>query len=198
MNRTYGVIILAGGKSERMNFPKVYLDIEKKTFLQKIVETYCDAGVKNICVIINQEYCEGEWKKKFDSVKPFVSVVEKTDSKYGRFHSLKLGVKNFIDCDFVFIQNADNPFVDKESIENLQGNRNSDGYTQVTFNGKQGHPILISKKIVLQINNIESENYNLRNVLKEFSKIEVAVSNEGVLANINTKEEYGNYFLHTA
>jgi CTP:molybdopterin cytidylyltransferase MocA len=197
MNETYGVIILAGGKSERMHFPKVFLEINGKTFLQKIAGTYYDAGLRNICVVINKEYCEGEWKKKFDSVKPLVSIVEKTDSELGRFHSLKLGAKNLFNHDFVFIQNADNPFVDKEIIERLMIYRNSYGYTQVTYNGFMGHPILISKKIITQINSMDDEDYNLRDVLKEFSGSEVEVNNKGVLANINTKEDYEKYFLHT-
>ncbi|HLG33639.1 MAG TPA: NTP transferase domain-containing protein [Bacteroidia bacterium] len=198
MNETYGVIILAGGKSSRMNFPKIYLEIKGKTFLRKIAATYCDAGLKNICMVINKDYCEGEWKEKFNSVKPLVSMVEKTESESGKFHSLKLGAKNLLNHDFVFIQNADNPFVNREIIEHLMTYRNSYGYSQVTYNGFMGHPILISKKIVAQINSMADKDYNLRDVLKEFPRSEVEVNNEGVLANINTKEDYEKYFLHTA
>ena len=61
MKERYGVVILAGGKSERMDFPKIYLDIKGKTFLSKIAQEYSDAEIDNICLVINKDYCEGIW-----------------------------------------------------------------------------------------------------------------------------------------
>ena len=63
----------------------------------------------------------------------------------------------------------------------------------MAFNGKSGHPVMISKNISLRINEIKVTNYNLRNILKEFPKTEVEVNDEGILANINTKEDFEKY-----
>ncbi|MBI4930774.1 MAG: NTP transferase domain-containing protein [Bacteroidetes bacterium] len=198
MEETYGVVILAGGKSERMNFPKVFLDFNGETFLQKITETYFNADIKNICVVINKEYSEGEWKKQIESVKPFVSEIVKTDSNFGRFHSLKLGINKMLSCDFVFIQNADNPFVDKEIIERLMKNRYSLGYTQLFYQARKGHPVLISKKIIRLISATQGSEHNLRDILAEFPKIDVEVNDKRVLANINMKEDYEKYIFAQA
>src|SRR3989304_3384927 len=123
MEESYGAIILAGGRSDRMNYQKIYLEVSGRSFLKKIAEEYNSFGVKNICVVINKEYCEGEWKGIFEAAKPYVSVVEKTGGEQGRFHSLRLGIKNVVNNDFVFVQNADNPFVNKQIIHRLQTNR---------------------------------------------------------------------------
>lgn len=193
MRETFGSVILAGGKSERMGFPKIYLEAGGKTFVRKIAETYSRTEIK-ICLVINKEYAEGTWKSSFEDIKALVSVVEKTDSSYGRFHSLKLGIKNLLNCDFIFIQNADNPFVDDETIETLKQNKNSFGYTQLICNGKKAHPVLVSKKVAEKINDISNEDFNLRDVLKKFPKREAETNNQGSLANINTQVDYAKYF----
>ena len=193
MNESFGILILAGGESMRMDFPKIYLKIDGKTFLSKIVTEYCSAGIENICLVINEKFVSGRWKKLFEQAKLRVGVIEKTEPHYGRFHSLKLGIKNLLACDFVFVQNGDNPLINKDTIERMMQNKNPLGYTQVAFNGKSGHPVMISKNISLRINEIKVTNYNLRNILKEFPKTEVEVNDEGILANINTKEDFEKY-----
>jgi len=193
MKTNFGVIILAGGKSERMKFPKPFLMIDEKIFLKKIAEEYIQAGIKNSCLVINKEYCEGKWKKDFESIKPYVTVIEKTNPDSGRFHSIKLGIKNFPYADFVFIQNADNPFVDIDIINSLKKHRFSLGYTQLFHKGQKGHPVLISKKVIQKINVLKGDDYNLRNILEEFPSTEVEVNDKRILANLNTIEEYKKF-----
>ena len=111
MEATTGVLILAGGKSERMIFPKPYLLFEGETFLKKIVEEYHNAGIKSICVIINEEFCKGKFEKFIDEVESKTIIIKNPNPELGRFHSLKLGLANILNLDFCFIQNIDNPFV---------------------------------------------------------------------------------------
>ncbi|TAL56865.1 MAG: hypothetical protein EPN85_14855 [Bacteroidetes bacterium] len=195
MEETYGVVILAGGKSERMNFPKVFSNFSGKTFLETIAETYFNADIKNSCVVINEKFSEGCWEEKIRLVRPFVSSIIKTDSNLGRFNSLKLGINKLLSSDFVFIQNVDNPFVDKGIIQSLQKNRYSIGYTQLFYQGRKGHPVLISNRIACHLNSIQGSENNLRDILSEFPKIDVEVDDKRVLANINTKEDYEEYIF---
>lgn len=190
MNHTFGVLILAGGKSERMIFPKSYLIYKGKTFLENIVEGYNKAGINNVCLVIKNEYCEGIWQQYFKKVKPFISIIEKTDSTQGRFHSLKIGLQHFQNIDFCFIHNVDNPFIDKETIKCLCENKNTYGYTIVLYKGKRGHPLLISNKITKRINAMEDEECNLKDILMEFPKQIAEVNNKEILLNINTPEDY--------
>lgn len=190
MNQIVGVLILAGGKSERMFFPKSYLIYKGKTFLENIAEGYFNAGIRNICLVIRREYCEGEWKQYFKMAKPFISTIEKTDSSQGRSQSLKLGLKNLLDVSFCFIHNVDNPFIDKEVVECLFRNRNSYGYTIVQHEGRRGHPLLISQKIIRKITTMENKDFNLKDILMEFPKRIADVSSKEVLLNINTSEDY--------
>lgn len=186
-------VILAGGNSERMGFPKAYLHVYGKTFLEKIIDKYHAVGIREIVVVMNSDFCNDRWKQNLIKVSSKIKLVKNKNPKLGRFYSLKLGLKNVIDSDFCFIQNIDNPFVNKNVIEKLWKNKNSDGYVSPTFKGKGGHPILISKTIIQQLNEMKDEDLNLKEVLKKFSKTEVEVDDETVLININTPEEYRTF-----
>lgn len=190
MNSLTGVLILAGGKSERMNFPKAYLLFKEETFLKRIVEEYYDAGIKNIFVVLNEDFCIEKWKEFIDQIKLKATIIRNPDPELGRFHSLKLGAKKMQDLEFCFIQNVDNPFVNKEIINSLITARNSTGYASPQFMGRNGHPVLISKKIIRHLNELPEGNFNLKNILSDFSRHVVQVNNNDILLNINTKEEY--------
>ncbi len=186
----FGVLILAGGKSERMNYPKAFLLVEGKTFLKKIVDEYYNAGVKNICVVLNSDFCNAEWEKYVEPVKLRATIIKNSESELGRFHSLKLGIKKMLNLDFCFIQNIDNPLVSKDVIKSLIGSSNSDGYSSPKFLKKNGHPVLISKKIIYYLDNLPDGNFNLRTILSEFIKQEVEVKSNTILLNINTIDDY--------
>lgn len=190
MQQNAGVMILAGGKSERMIFPKPYLLYNGKTFLENISEGYFLAGLKNICLVIREEYCQGKWNYSFQEVVPYISHIEKINSDKTRFYSIKTGIKHFTDVDFCFVHNVDNPFIDYLTIQLLWQNRNADGYTKAVYHHEGGHPLLISRKIIERINSLDEGDYNLKTFLKEYPCKETEVSNKDVLLNINTPEEY--------
>lgn len=190
MQTNAGVLILAGGKSERMIFPKPYLLYNGRTFLENISEGYFHAGLSNICLVIRDEYCQGKWSYSFQEVSPFISILERITSDQGRFYSLKTGLKHFTDIDFCFVHNVDNPFIDSRTIQLLWQNRNAEGYTKAVYRQEGGHPLLLSQKIIKKINTLDNSDYNLKDILKKFPGMDVEVDSSNVLLNINTPEEY--------
>ena len=57
---TYDAIILAGGKSTRMGFPKPWLKHnDNSSFVEKLVNTYSDWGCNRIVVVINDKLLSG-------------------------------------------------------------------------------------------------------------------------------------------
>lgn len=183
------VLILAGGKSERMHFPKPYLSFKGKTFLKTIVDEYYEAGIKNICLVINKDFYTEKWFKYLEDVKSRITLIENQYPEAGRFYSIKLGIKHLLNSDYCFIQNIDNPFITKKTIEDLLNNKNPNGYTSPNYLGKNGHPVLISKKIIEHINKIHDENHKLSDILSRFPQQTIDSDND-VLLNINTPEEF--------
>ena len=195
-----GAVILSGGLSERMNFPKQFLLIDGVTFVQKIVDTYGKAGIKNICVVMSDRFCTGEWKKytggnawNGQKENNTMQIVANSNPESGRFHSLKLGVEKMNTMDFCFIQNVDNPFVTEEMITVILKNKFVGGYVSPSFKGEGGHPVLLSRKILDKIRELPDGDLNLSLLLKSFKRKKVEVKDERILWNINTQDDYSRY-----
>jgi len=186
----FSVLILAGGNSSRMKFPKPWLKVDTTTFLEKIITTYQNFGIQKIIVVINQKFCIEPWESKIKSLKNQATIVENTAVEKGRLYSIQLGLQHLADADFVFIQNIDNPFIDKKILKKLQQNRCKTGVTVPTFNQKGGHPILINRAIKEQIINNFNSSSTLHDVINLFDRKNVEVEDDSILININTPEEY--------
>lgn len=194
-NTSLSAIILSAGLSSRFQYPKALLPFdEKQNFLQKIIEEYSLFGVDEIAVVLNAALKEKV--EEFISCEPKVKIVINDLHTASRFYSVQLGLQN-IHSSYCFLHNIDNPFVNKKLLTSLAANKNEHGYTVPVYQGKGGHPVLISQKIIKHICNNKNNEANLREVLNLFDRKELQVSQSTVLANINTVEDYklylGNY-----
>ena len=188
MKKTFGAIILSGGRSERMNYPKAFLEIDGITFLQKLVDTY-NKVVSEIAIVLNDELAQGEWKKILVGIDTTCKIVLNPHSDKGKLYSLKLGA-TAISSDYCFIQNVDNPFVNSILLNELIKNKNLNGITVPVYKGKSGHPILVSKDVLEKISATEDINQHLKDFYSAFSKKFIELEDDSVLMNINTLEEY--------
>lgn len=184
------VIILSGGKSERMKFPKPYLTIKGKTFVEKIIDEYRIAEVQEIILVMNKDFCDREWEDKLTKVLPVCKLVINSHPEEGRLYSLKLGIEKITIPGYCYIQQVDNPFVTKSVIDALWENRRLDGFVSPTFNGKGGHPVLLPEKIIKYIQLMLDAEVTLKEVLKKITRYEMLMSDDCILRNINTPEDY--------
>ncbi len=188
-NKNVSVIILAAGLSQRMKTPKPFLLFNKsQTFIEKTITEYQSFGCKNIVVVTNKESIN-KFKKHTN-----VTFVINDKLEYGRFYSVKLGLKNIQDSDFCFIHNVDNPFITKDILTYIFSENLPDACIIPCFNNKGGHPILLPKKIIDKIKNISQNNNNFKEILKKFETFKLAIPKSEILININTKAEYDSVF----
>lgn len=184
-------LILAGGNSERMGEPKSLLKFGNSTFLEKIIFEYLSAGINKIFVVLNNQLIDHPIITKIKKVTgENVEFISNYYPGEGRFLSIKKGIKKAGNFTFCFIQNSDNPFVNSDLILQLILEKNYMGYTIPVYEGKGGHPILISGSIIRAISETKNKETNLRDLLRNFSKKEVAVKSKEILCNINTREDY--------
>jgi CTP:molybdopterin cytidylyltransferase MocA len=195
MNNNIGVIILSAGISRRMNSPKSSLKFDDtKTFFEKIVEEYESFGCNEIIVIINEQTQNKYWKAYIKEASNNVIFVINDHLEYERFYSVKIGLKKLGKSDCCFIQNIDNPFVEKDLLMTIYDNRLENGYVSPRFKGQGGHPILLGKKVINNIKDIKENNLNFRDVMANYNCNKVEIDNPNILTNINTIEEYNRYF----
>ena len=184
-----GAVILAAGESRRMTKPKPFLRYNSKMrFIDKIIDEYREFGINNIVIVVNNKIFPRL------NIDDSISVVLNQHLKYERFYSIKLGLDKFLNRNFCFIQNVDNPFVNQDVLRQLYLNRISDGCTVPVFNELGGHPILLGRKVIKKIAYSESNNINFKELLTEFKSRRVEVNDNSILININTPEDYKKYF----
>ncbi len=192
--KDYSVIILAAGKSERLGFPKLSLMFNKElSFIEHIVNAYDTYGRNEIIIIVNET---GD-KYITDNNLKFPANTEimlNEHPDWHRFYSLKLGAKQIKKNSFVFIHNVDNPFVNQEVLDQLIISSCKADYISPEFDGKGGHPFLISSKIIQDLKASEPDQIHLKEFLNQYSRLRVPVTDDRILVNINTLEEYKRYF----
>ncbi len=190
----YSAVILAAGESKRMKFPKAFLKWnDKLTFLEQLCSVYTNSGCKQIIIVLNEEGYKYFSENKY-SLPDNCKIVINTKVESGRFYSLRLGIMNLSKKQPAFIQNIDNPFVTVNLINKLKNNCPQEGYSVAGFKGKRGHPIFLSKSIIEKITSETNNEINLRQFLSAFPAKLINSDDERVLLNINTNEEYQEYF----
>ena len=192
--KEYSALILAAGKSSRMKFPKAFLKWnENYCFLEYLCSIYSNAGCKQIIVVLNNEGLKYFSENSY-SLPDNCKIVVNTKVELGRFYSLRLGLLNLSLKQSSFIQNIDNPFINEILLNKMRIHCPPNGYSLAGFNNKRGHPIFLSKKIISDIISETNNETNLRQFLSTFPAKLINSDDERILLNINTNEEYQEYF----
>jgi len=188
--KKYSAIILSAGKSSRMGVPKFSLLFDKNnTFLEKLVNTYYDYGCEEIAVVLNDESVR--YLEKLNLKLPSnVTIVLNHHPEWERFYSLKIAAKSLTNPNSVFVSNIDNPYLNTEVLDSLSLKADGYDYLFPVYNGKGGHPFLISEKVIEDLKSESEDQIHMKVFLGRYSKSAVAVDDEKVLANINTEEDY--------
>lgn len=193
MKSNIGAILLAAGNSERMGQCKFLLSMANGlSFFENIIQTFSEYGIKNIVVVTQEKYKSVLENLCLDmQTKPI--FVANDFPEFGRFYSLQLGIKALKNVEFSFIQNADSPFIDLETLRLLDLNKNKADYICPMFKAKGGHPVLVNNK-TLNLLLSSPKNSNLRDVLNINSRWNVSVDNDLITVDIDTLEDYQKYF----
>lgn len=191
MNDKIGVVILAGGKSVRMGYPKPFLEVNGETMIERIHRVY-SSFTDSINVVLNGEYSEGKWEHYFRNIADKFDVQLNPHPEHGRGFSLQLGLARMTKASFVIIQNVDN-VVTGELIEALLAKKNKLGYTVPVMNGKRGHPVLISRRVANKILAVPPGDFRLDIFLSSFPATEVPVNDPAIFTNLNTQSDYRNF-----
>ncbi len=188
--RDCSVIILAAGKSSRMGSQKFALKFDDThIFLEQIIKQYKSFGCQEIIVILNNEGVVFV-KENLPQLSNDIVIVKNNHLEWERFYSIKLGIKNLTNTHPVFIHNVDNPFVSQEVLKQLFINHTPNEFIVPVFEGRGGHPILLSNEISQAIITENKHELILSDFLKRYTKKRIAVDDKRILVNINTEEKY--------
>lgn len=187
-------VILAAGTSSRMGSPKELLKMNNNSsFLEHITNIYSEFDCSRIVVVINSEL---NLLTKELTFPDGLVMVTNQHPQLGRFYSIIKGLSQ-VDTKYVFIQNIDNPTVDISILNGIYNNREGFDIVKPRYQGVGGHPILISNQVIYDIVKEVNLELKLNEFLKKYKTKYIDVSNDSVLTNINTKEDYQKYCEET-
>lgn len=181
----FGVCILVGGKSSRMNFnSKADLVYNGKTFLEILTEEFQFFSNKFLSINTKQNY----------HLKGYTNIVD----EYEEIGPMSGIVSTFhqSDVDALFVCSCDMPFVKKEMVEFLF--EQLDGYDCIFFEDAN-HTYLTAgiytrKMLPILETQIQKKDYRLYRCVKlsnmKILKVEECMIDPSYLRNINTLEEY--------
>jgi len=193
-NKKYSAIILSAGKSTRMGVPKFSLKFNSSTtFLENIINEYKSFGCEQIVVVLNPEGAS-ILDKLYLNIPLDVKIVINQHPEWERFYSLKLGAKGLKNITPTFVSNIDNPFIDSDILQALALSIQNADYINPSINGKGGHPILLSEKIISDLTTEPKDEIHLKDYLGRYSKFAVEVEDDKILINVNTDDEYKRLF----
>ena len=184
-------IVLAAGSSSRMNgILKPLLPFHGKPMLCRVVESALESSLDRVVVVLGNG---------FETISRVLSdtraeVVYNPQFLIGQSSSLKAGLsvlgKN---CQGALFLLGDQPLVDAAVIDAVIGMFRKTGSPIVVpcYRGKPGNPVFFARSLFPQIMALEGD-VGARALVKEHAKsvATVAVENEGIHLDIDTREDY--------
>lgn len=192
-NSNVSLIILAGGKSERMGLPKTWLKLnDERSFAEHILSCYQQVLLDECVLVLNGKHRNKMEENKLNPYLANLKVVSNSFPDNGRLFSIKHGINN-LTTDYVFIHNIDQPYIDVKTLELMMKYKEDDTVVVPRHESRGGHPVLIGKQIVNEIKEHYTKYDTLKEVFANFTIKYIDVDTPDVLTNINTPEELGLY-----
>jgi len=158
--------------------------------LENVIRNVTDSNVDNSLIVLGAER---------DSLTELVSKSSVTsffndNYKDGMLSSVQCGFRNLpSDFEAALVFQGDQPFIFPEVINRvIEGYRSSgNGIVIPVYEKKRGHPILIDRKYLKEIETLDNQE-GLRSLSRKFSEdvMEVETDDRGILRDFDTYDEY--------
>ncbi|MEA3462805.1 MAG: XdhC family protein [Bacteroidota bacterium] len=183
-------VILAAGESLRMGKPKMLLPFGDGNMIENVVGCSISSLNEKTTVVLGAN--AGPIEESIGNSQ--VEIVQNENYRKGMLSSLQCGLKSLSGpIDGMMVLLGDQPLMDTETLNRLilAFRRSTRGIFIATYQGKRGHPVLISRKFFNEILNM-SDQRNLRDFIAQYpEEIEEVESDQpGVLKDIDTEQEY--------
>jgi len=186
-------ILLAAGQAERMGQLKQLMPFGKSTIIEQTVDNLVSSAVDEIIVVVGYR---AEEVTKTLAAKP-IKLAINPDYEQGMSASIIAGLKCInSQAQAILIALGDQPFIDKQTINRLieEFYKHNKGIVLPTYQGRRGHPIIFAVKYKEDLLKLKGD-VGGRELIEDNPDdvLEIAVDSEGVIADINTLNDYQTY-----
>ena len=185
-----GGIVLAAGRSERMGAAKPLLEVDGRTFVEAATGALREGGCDRVVVVIADRAVEAAVRATGAGV-----ALVPTDGE--QIDSLRAGLAALSgDVGAAVVLPVDHPLVTGATVRSLIAahREHPDAVTRPTRGGRPGHPTLFPAPVWPRLLEVDLEQ-GARGVLAadDVAVVDVPVPDEGVLADIDTPEQYDRW-----
>lgn len=189
-------IVLAGGRSLRMGWPKALLRWPGETVSlgRHVTSTLRDAGLSPLAIVTGAHH---------DQIAPLfadtdVAVVYNADHDAGQLSSLQLGLRWGLavpGAEWVLVTLVDVPAVQADTVRHLiaQARHSSALVVRPVIGASHGHPVIWRREAVHQLDQADPA-VGGRSVVRALAArgrvLDVPVDDAGVLLDVDTPDEY--------
>lgn len=183
-------VILAAGESRRMGRLKPLLPLGSKTLLQRVVDSFLEAGAASVIVVLGHR---AEEVAECVKDRP-VEATLNDQYREGMLSSVQWGARQVSEeAPAFFLALGDQPDVPPDVLHSVSREWEAHPGSLVvpTFEGKRGHPILIDRCYLPQLLALR-EPQTLRDLVHAPTTLrrEVPVESSGPLLDLDTPEDY--------
>jgi molybdenum cofactor cytidylyltransferase len=188
-------IVLAAGRARRMGTPKALLDFDGRTALSLVVEAAAAVGVETSAVVVGHRAEDVMAAHDFGDLPGSRRWVMNEEEASEQIVSLQLGLNalRVEERDGFFIQPVDCPLVTAADYKLLldAAGRDEAGARVffVSHARRRGHPVLCRGSLAAELLAL-SPPASARDVLERQPVAYVLTDNAGVLADMDTPEDY--------
>jgi molybdenum cofactor cytidylyltransferase len=187
-------ILLAAGESRRMGSPKALLHYQGQTFIQRICTAFITAGVDELIVVLG---ARAEEIGHALPAHPALRSVVNSRYSQGQLSSLTVGIGALSpESEAAIVSLVDHPLVSRETITAVLDSFRAAPAPIViaSYQGKRGHPVLFSSRVYGEILAAPLDQGAKVIVRKDPARVrEIPLDDPGILADIDTPEEYRRY-----
>jgi molybdenum cofactor cytidylyltransferase len=188
---TTAALLLSGGASTRFGEqPKALLPVGDRTSIRRLAETCLQQGADPVVAVAGAHRLPVVHELRGLPVE----VVQAEEWYEGRTASIHAGLEAIPADRDVLLWPVDHPFVSTRTVDALFAVRERDllaVWFIPTYQGRGGHPVLWRSSVTGEILDLRAD-APLRSLLPEFGPQvrRVAVEDPGVVANVDTPEQY--------
>jgi len=183
-------IVLAAGESKRFPGNKLLYEIKQNvTIIELLLRSILASKVDQILVVLGHDAeVINEIVKNVNT--HIRTIVNPHYKQGGMSSSIRRGMEEALDSHVIMVTPADIPFIPSKVFDLLIDHylTNSPPIIIPTFQGKKGHPILISSKLFKHVLEISEEKRGLKEIIELFrEKIVFLPTNfQGILHDIDS------------
>jgi CTP:molybdopterin cytidylyltransferase MocA len=181
-----------------MGSPKALLDADGPTFLDRVVKSLLQGGCEAVVAVVREDPGPVAAAARQAGARVVVNPEPDHPDRGGPVSSVRTALRELpADAGGAVLLPVDHPLVAPETVVSLlAAHRNATPPAAVpTLSGRRGHPVVVDRALFDELGE-EGLDEGVRTVLRrhEEAVVEVAVSDRGILKDVDTLADYRRAF----